>query len=117
MERHSAMKNTVYLTILVRQNIYHITGKTTEYYPNDLDDNLIENTFEECCYPQQIKLMISGETIRCQKVRQFLRYITFHICFYLPNLQKRLLIMGCFSFLPFIDEKHLQVVLHCIKTD
>ena len=41
-----------------------------------LDDNLIDH--EECSYPKKIRLMISGETMLCPKVRRILWY-------YVPN--------------------------------
>ena len=41
-------------------------NNTSEYMPDALDDNLIENNHEECSYFQ----MISGETMWRRKVRQ-----------------------------------------------
>ena len=52
------------------------SNKICEYQPDELDDNLIENNNEECFYPKRIKLMISGETMQCRKVRRILRYHT-----------------------------------------
>ena len=49
-------------------------NKTCEYQPDELDDNSIENDHKKCLYSRKIKLMISGETMRCRKVRQILRY-------------------------------------------
>ena len=36
---------------------------------NLMDDNLIENNNEECSNTQKNKLMISGRTMQCRKVR------------------------------------------------
>ena len=44
-------------------------GKDLSYQPDELDNNLIENNHKECFYLQKIKLMISGETMPCRKVR------------------------------------------------
>ena len=79
------------------------SSKTCEYQPDELDNKLIENNHEERSYPKKIKLMISGETMRCCKVRRILWY-------YMP---KKLLSPGKFShhvlllFYPFRDENEL----------
>ena len=62
---------TQFLAFYARENK---SNKTSEYLPDELDDNLIENNHEECSYAKKIKLMISGETMRCRKVRRILRY-------------------------------------------
>ena len=46
--------------------------KTCEYKLDKLDESRIEKSHKECSYPKAIKLMISGETMRCHKVRQIL---------------------------------------------
>ena len=48
--------------------------KASKTYDYQSDDNLIEKKHEECSYPPIIKLMISGETMQCRKVRRILRY-------------------------------------------
>ena len=48
--------------------------KTCEYQPDELDDYLIENNHEEFIPPpKKSKLMISGEKMRCSKVRRILQ--------------------------------------------
>ena len=49
------------------------SNKTCEYQADELDDNLIENNYDEY-YPSKIKLMISREAMLCCKVRRTLRY-------------------------------------------
>ena len=78
-------------------------SKTGEYQPDELDDNLIENNHGECSHPKNTKLMISGKTMCCRKVRRILRY-------HVPN---KLLSPEKFAhhvmllFFPFRDEKQL----------
>ena len=65
---------------------------------------MIENKHNECFHPKKIKLRISGETIRCGKVRRFLRHhipnkilppekFTHHVLhlFHPPEMKKNLL--------------------------
>ena len=33
--------------------------------PDEFDDNLIENNYEKCSYPEKLKSMISRGTMRC----------------------------------------------------
>ena len=58
-----------YAEFLAYYTLENKSNKTCEYQPEELDDNLIENNHKECSYPQTIKLMISGKTVRCWKVR------------------------------------------------
>ena len=77
------------------------TNKTCEYQSEDSDDNLIENHHAECSCPPKITLMISGETMRCRKVRWFLWYHVLHNVLFPETLDMLLL------FYPFRDEKEL----------
>ena len=101
--KYSILANFCYAELLAYYTLENRPSKTGEYQPDELDDNLIENNHENCSYPQKIKLMISGETMRCRKVRRILRY-------HVPN---RLLFPEKFAhyvmllFFPFRDEKQL----------
>ena len=77
--------------------------KTCEYQPDKLHDNLIENNREECCYQPKIELMISGEAIRCRKVRRVLGY---HVLSKLSSPEK-LAYDVLLLFYPFIAEQEL----------
>ena len=93
-----------------------------EHQLDALDVNLIENNQEECSYPPPPhkpspppkKKMISGETMRCHKVRPALQY-------HVPNrlsLQKNLLIRRCFYFIHSEMKKNCYQAFHqCIKTN
>ena len=89
------------------------SSNTYHYQQDELDDNLIVNNHKECSYTPKIKLMISGETMLCRKVKQILRY----------NVPKNLLsveklIKRCFWFLRSdIKNNWNQVVDHCIETN
>ena len=50
------------------------SSKTSEYQPDELDNNFTENNQEECSYPPKIKLLFSGETMRYRKLKRILRY-------------------------------------------
>ena len=50
------------------------SSNTYHHQQDELDDNLIVNNHKECSYTPKIKLMISGETMHCRKVKQILRY-------------------------------------------
>ena len=70
--QYFAMQHAIFQTIFVMQNFcyayYTLENKssnTYEYQPVELDDNLIENNREECCYHPKIKLIISGEAMSC----------------------------------------------------
>ena len=80
------------------------SSSTLEYQPDELDDDLIEKNHEECPYPQNIKLIISRETMRYEKVRPILRY---HVANKLlsPDQFARHVILLSF---PFRDGKQLQ---------
>lgn len=54
------------------------SNKTCECQPDELDDNLMENNHEEYSFPQEIRLMISVEIMKCRRIRQILWY-------YVPN--------------------------------
>ena len=94
----SAMENMLeyfcYAEFLACYTPENKSSKTCEYQPDELDDSLIENNHEECSYPPKIKLIISGETMRCCKVSDESFNIMCQINCY---LQKNVLIMGRFS--------------------
>ena len=50
------------------------SSNTYHHQQDELDDNLIVNNHKECSYTPKIKLMISGETMHCRKVKQILQY-------------------------------------------
>ena len=69
------------------------SNKTCEYQPDKLDGNLIENNHDECFYLQKINLIISGETMRCRKVRKLLFHhalLFFYRFGFLPKYQNKL---------------------------
>ena len=71
-----------------------------------------ESNQKECSYPPKNRLMISGETMRCPKVKRSLQYQNpFNF-----SLQKNLLIMCCFYFICSETKKNCyQVFQQCIK--
>ena len=82
---------------------YTLENKTCEYQPDELDDNLIENNHEECSCLTKFQLMISGETIRCHKVRRILRYHVPNKLLFPEKGACHVLLL----FYPFRDEKEL----------
>ena len=72
--KYSILDDFCYAEFLAYYLLKSKSTKIGEYQPDELDDNLIENNNEECCYTQKIKLMISEETMRGRKVRRILRY-------------------------------------------
>ena len=63
--KYSILDDFCYAEFLAHYTLKNKPSKTVEYQPVELDDNLIENNHEESSYPKKIKLMISGETMRC----------------------------------------------------
>ena len=63
--KYSILDNFCYAEFLAYYTLESKSSKTGEYQPDELDDNLIENNHEECSYPPKMKLMISGQTMRC----------------------------------------------------
>ena len=112
--KYSVLYYFCFAEFLAYYTLENKSSKTCEYQPDELDDQLIENNHEECSYPKKIKLMISGETMRCRKVRRILRY---HVPNELLSPEKfphHVLLL----FYPFRDEKNCyQVFHHCIKTN
>ena len=59
------MENTVFYTFFVMQNFYQIahmknkSKKSCEYWQDELDDNLIENIYDQCTYPPKKKIINS----------------------------------------------------------
>ena len=102
-EKYGILDNFCYAEFLAYYTLENKPSKTGEYQPDEFDDNLIENNREECSYRPKIKLMISGETMRCRKLWRILRY-------HVPN---KLLSPEKFAhhvmllFFPFRDGKQL----------
>ena len=69
-EKYSILDNFSYAKFLAYCTFENKPVKTWEYQPDKLNDKFIVNNYEECSYPQKIKLMISDETMRCQKVKK-----------------------------------------------
>ena len=90
--KYRVLNDFCYAEFLAYYILENKSNKTCECHLDELDDNLVEN--KKCSYPKKIKLMISGETMRCLKVRRILD-LMFQINFY-P--QKNLLIMIAFIF-------------------
>ena len=72
--KYSTLEDVCYTEFLANYTLENKSGKTCEYQPGELDDNLIENNHDECFYRKKIELMISGEAMRCRKVRRILKY-------------------------------------------
>ena len=70
--KYSALNNFCYAEFLAYYTLESKSNNTCDYQPDELDDVLIENSHEECSYPKQIKMMNSGEKMRCCKVRRIL---------------------------------------------
>ena len=67
--KFGVLNDFCYVEFLAYYTLEGKPTKTREYQPDELDDNLIENSHENCPYPKNINLMISGETMQCCKVR------------------------------------------------
>ena len=72
--KYSILEDFCYTESLACYTLENKSSNTCEYQPCKFDDNLIENNHEECFTPKKIELMISGETMRCHKVRQIFQY-------------------------------------------
>ena len=70
--KYSALNYFCYAEFLAYYTLENKLSNSCKYQPNELDDSLIEKNHEECSYPKQIKLMISGERMQCHKVRRIL---------------------------------------------
>ena len=68
------LKDFRYAESLAYYTLENKSNKTCEYQLDELDENLIENNYEDCSYPPKIELMISGETMKCRKVKRILQY-------------------------------------------
>ena len=88
----SALNDFCYAEFLAYYTLENKSSNSCEYQPDEFDNSLIEKNLEESFYPKQLKSMISGERMRCPKVRRKLRY---HVSkkFY---IQENLLIMYYF---------------------
>ena len=71
------------------------SSKTSEYRPDKL--------YDKFSYPKQIKLMISGETMRCRKVKRILSYHVSNKFLSPEKFAHHVLLL----FYPFRDEKEL----------
>ena len=96
-EKYIILDDFCYANFLAYYTLENNSNKTSEYQPDELDDNLIENNHEECPYPPKIKLIISGETMRYRKVRRILQY-------HVPNKTfiTRKICSSCDAFLFFV---------------
>ena len=52
--KYSVLNNFCFPEILACSILEKKSNKTCEYHPNELDDNLIEKSHEECSYPQKL---------------------------------------------------------------
>ena len=101
--KYSILGDFCYAEFLAHYTLKNKPSKTVEYQPDELDDNLIENNHEESSYPKKIKLMISGETMRCRKVRRILRYHESNKLLSPEKSAHHVMLL----FFPFGDEKQL----------
>ena len=67
--KYSMLDDFCYAEFLVYYTPENKSSKTGKYNPDELDDNLLENNHKEYFYHQMMKLLISRETMRRQKVR------------------------------------------------
>ena len=101
--KYIKLENFSYAEFLAYYTLQNKSGKTGIYQSDELDDNLIENNYEEYSYPKKVKLINSGETMCCPKVKRILRY----------HVPRKLLPPEKFVhpvmllFFPFRDEKQL----------
>ena len=72
--KYSASNDFCYAEFLSYYTLENKSSNSCEYQTDESDDSLIEKNHEESSYPKLIKLMISGERMRCRKVRRILRY-------------------------------------------
>ena len=68
----SALNDFCYAEFLAYYTLENKSSNSCEYQPDELDDSLIEKGLEESSFPKQTNLMISGERMRCRKVRRML---------------------------------------------
>ena len=101
--KYGILDSFSHVEFLAYDTLGNKSSKTYEYQPDELDNNLIENNHEEWYYPSKMKLMISTETMRSQRVRQIFRY-------HMPNKhlspEKSAHLVMSLLF-PFRDEKQL----------
>ena len=103
MERQFILWNFCYVYFLAYYTLENKWIKTDENTPDEMDESLIQKNHKEYFYKPNIKLMISRETLRCSKVKQIFWYhVQINIC-----LQKNLLIICCFWFCTFRDQKQV----------
>ena len=95
--KYSALNDFCCAEFLACYTLESKSNNTCDYQPDDLDDNLTENN------QKQIKLMNSGEKMRCRKVRIILQY---HVLNKVPCPEKfahHVLLL----FFPFRDKREL----------
>ena len=66
-EKYSVLNDFCYVESWTYYTLENKSNKTCEYQPVELNDNLIENIYEECSYPLKIKLMISDMQFDVEK--------------------------------------------------
>ena len=104
--KYSILDNFCYVEFLAYYLLENISNKTGEYQSDELDYNFIANKHEEYSYtppPPKIKLMISGETMRCQKVRRILPYYVLNKLLSTETSAHHVMLL----FFPFTVEKQL----------
>ena len=101
--KYNVLNDFCYAEFLAYYTLENKSNKISEYQPDELNDNLIENNHEECSYPKKIKLIISGDKIRCRKVRRILRYHVPNKILSPEKFAHHVLLL----FYPFRDEKEL----------
>ena len=101
--KYSALNDFCYAEFLAYYTLENKSSNSREYQPDELDDSLIEKNHDESSYSKQIKLMISGERMRCHKVRRILRYHVPNKILYPEKFAHHVLLL----FYPFKDEKEL----------
>ena len=99
--KYSALNNFSYAEFLAYYTLENKSSNSCEYQPDELDDSLIEKNHDEPSYPKQIKLMISGETMRCRKVRRILQYRVSNKILHPEKFAHHVLLL----FYPFRDER------------
>ena len=62
--KYSVLDYFCFAEFLAYYTLENKSSKTSEYEPDKL--------YDKFSYPKQIKLMISGETMRCRKVKRIL---------------------------------------------
>ena len=72
--KYIVLNDLRYAWFLAYYTLGNKSSKTCEYQPDELDDNLTQNKYEECSLPKIITLTISGVIMLCRKVRRIFRF-------------------------------------------